>query len=99
MSVPEQSGSGTGDNDDFNRGDGNADIGRELTKFFIGLLQDGDALRRYYDRDTREEFIGTRLTGEAATLVRDGRLNEIEEHILAIPGSYAKPLMIVWPAM
>ena len=88
------------DNDDFNKGNGDADLGRELTRFFIGLLQDGEALRRYYDRDTREEFIGDQgLSEEAARLVRGGSLNEIEEHILAVPGSYAKPLVIVWPAM
>ena len=88
------------DNDDFNKGSGNPDIGRELTRFFIGLLEDGEALRRYYDRDTREEFIGNQgLSEEAARLVLGGSLNDIEEHILAVPGSYAKPLVIVWPAM
>jgi hypothetical protein len=88
------------DNDDFNRGNGNPDIGRELTRFYIGLLQDGEALRRYYDRDTREEFIANQgLSEEAARLVLGGSLNDIEEHILAVPGSYAKPLVIVWPAM
>jgi hypothetical protein len=88
------------DGDDFNRGNGDPDIGRELTAFFIGLLQDGEALRNYYDRDTREEFLSNRgLRTDVTDLLRDGSLSTIEEHILAVPGSYAKPLVIVWPAM
>jgi hypothetical protein len=91
---------GTIDPDDFNRGDGDPDVGRELTAFFLFLLSDGEALRQYYDRSTRDDVIGRQgfQTG-AGDLLRDGSLKEIEEHILAIRGSYAKPLVIVWPAM
>ena len=88
------------DPDDFNRGDGDADVGRELTRFYIGLLADGEALRRYYDRDTRGGLIDEHKGYERrATSCANGSLKEIEEHILAIHGSYAKPLVIVWPAM
>jgi hypothetical protein len=94
MNGPEQSGDGV------NRPPGDAKIGKELTEFFIGLLKDGDALKRYYDRDTRESLIDERAWDtEAGDLIRDGKLKDIERHILAQGGSYAKPLMIVWPAM
>ncbi len=86
--------------DDFNRGNGDPEVGKELTEFFIDLLRDGDALRRYYDRDTRDGLIAEReFATRAGELLQGGSLNEIEEHILAVRGSYAKPLVIVWPAM
>ena len=92
--------SGPTDPDDFNRGDGDPDVGRELTAFFLELLADGEALKRYYDRDTRDGLIDDRQwSTNAGDLLRNGSLKEIEEHILAIRGSYAKPLVIVWPAM
>lgn len=88
------------DGDDFNRGDGDPEIGRELTDFFLYLLSDGAALRDYYDRDTRSDVIARRgFKTRAGDVLREGSLTEIEEHILAIRGSYAKPLMVVWPPM
>ncbi|MBA2383357.1 MAG: hypothetical protein H0V68_01650 [Actinobacteria bacterium] len=91
---------GTIDPDEFDRGSGDPEVGRELTDFFLYLLSDGKALRDYYDRGTRDSLIDQRgFTTRAADLVREGSLKEIEEHILAVRGSYAKPLVIVWPAM
>lgn len=88
------------DGDDFDRGKGDPDIGEELTKFFLYLLSDGEALRRYYDRATRDSVIGRHgFNTRAAELLREGSLKEIEEHILSVGGSYKKPLVIVWPAM
>lgn len=88
------------DNDDFDRGNGDPEIGKELTAFFLYLLSDGAALREYYDRSTRNGLIDRRgfKTG-AGDVLRNGSLAEIEEHILAIRGSYAKPLVVVWPPM
>lgn len=85
---------------DFDRGGGDPAVGKELTSFFLYLLSDGTALRDYYDRATRDSVID-RQTFEtiAGDLLRDGSLKEIEVHILAQGGSYAKPLVIVWPAM
>ena len=88
------------DGDDFDRGDGDPEIGRELAEFFLYLLSDGAALRDYYDRGTRDGLLDRRgFKSRVGELLRDGSLREIEEHILAIEGSYAKPLTIVWPAM
>ena len=93
-------------NEDFYRGDGNPEIGEELRTFFLKLLADPEALRRYYDRgepgqlddDTpRGQLIDEQhVSAETRELLKNGKLKEIEEHILAIPGSYAKPLHIVW---
>jgi len=93
-------------NEDFYRGDGDPEIGEELRAFFLKLLADPDALRRYYDRGEkgllddetpRSQLIDTEnLRDETKELLKNGRLKEIEEHILSIPGSYAKPLHIVW---
>lgn len=75
-------------------------VGEELRQFFLYLLSDGEALTAYYNRDRRDEIIARQgfKTG-AGDLLRDGSLREIEEHILAVPGSFAKPLVIVWPPM
>ena len=93
-------------NEDFYRGDGNPEIGEELRTFFLKLLSDPQALRQYYDRgekdllddDTpRGQLIDSQeMQDETKRLLKNGTLKEIEEHILAIPGSYAKPLHIVW---
>ena len=99
MYDPENGGEG-GSNPDPDRGDGDPEIGKELAEFFLYLLSDGDALRDYYNRPTRNDVIGRRsFKTDAASLLENGSLKEIEEHILAIGGSYAKPLVIVWPAM
>jgi hypothetical protein len=88
------------DRDDFDRGKGDPDIGRELTEFFLYLLSDGEALRQYYDRATRDAVIDRRgFNTGAGDLLREGSLKEIEEHILAVGGSYKKPLVVVWPSM
>jgi hypothetical protein len=88
------------DGDEFDRGKGDPDTGRELTDFFLYLLSDGEALREYYDRATRDEIIGRQgFNTNAGDLLREGSLKEIEEHILSVGGSYRKPLVIVWPAM
>jgi hypothetical protein len=100
MSGLDQDDYSTSDPDDFDRGSGDPEIGRELTQFFLYLLSDGQALRDYYDRSTRNDVIGRQgFSTAAGDLLRDGTLKEIEEHILAIRGSYAKPLVIVWPPM
>ncbi len=93
-------------NEDFYRGEGNPEIGEELRTFFLKLLADPEALRRYYDRgergllddDTPRGMLiaEQEMSDEARELLKNGTLKEIEEHILAIPGSYAKPLHIVW---
>ena len=94
-------------NEDFYRGDGDPEIGEELRTFFLKLLADPAALRQYYDRGEkglvdeetpRGQLIDTQdeLRDETKELLKRGKLKEIEEHILAIPGSYAKPLHIVW---
>lgn len=87
--------------DDVDRGEGVETVGRELIDFFLYLLSDGEALKRYYNRGTRTEIIGGRpgLSPHAKKVLEEGSLREIEEHILAVGGSYAKPLMIVWPPM
>jgi hypothetical protein len=100
MSGLDQDDNGATDPDDFDRGDGDPAVGRELTAFFLYLLSDGEALREYYDRSTRDDVIDRQgFQTNAGDLLREGSLKQIEEHILAIPGSYAKPLTIVWPAM
>jgi len=81
---------------------GDPKIGEELRQFFLYLLANGDALQRYYDRETREEVISKQgFATSAGDLLRDGTLREIEEHILAVTNSprQAAPLMIVWPPM
>jgi hypothetical protein len=96
------------DPDDFNRGDGDPEIGKELTEFFLHLLKDGKALKQYYDRGTDDDGVTRREllirdyrfnTRAGEILLEKDSLKAIEEHILAVPGSYAKPLVIVWPAM
>jgi len=100
MDGSETGDGGMHDPDDFDRGNGDPEIGKELTMFFLDLLSNGKDLRDYYDRGKRDDFItGRGLSTRASTLVREGSLSEIEEHILAVRGSYAKPLVIVWPAM
>jgi hypothetical protein len=85
---------------DPDKGNGDPEIGKELADFFLYLLSDGEALRDYYNRPTRSDVIGRQgLRPDAASLLENGSLKEIEEHILAVGGSYAKPLVIVWPAM
>jgi hypothetical protein len=93
-------------NEDFYRGNGDAATGRELRTFFLMLLADPGALRKYYDRgeeggeeemSPRSKLIDAqRWETDAGRLLKEGTLKEIEEHILAIEGSYAKPLSIVW---
>ena len=92
------------DNVDFNRGEGDPAIGQELKEFFLYLLSDKHALRDYYDRGEEgvEESPRDRLIRErqfktdAGELLKTGTLKKIEEHILAVEGSYSKPLTIVW---
>lgn len=104
MVDPDMDDGGEPSNDDFNRGDGDPAVGKELTEFFLFLLSDGKALRQYYDRGSddaeespRDRLIGTRrFQTQAGELLKTGTLKEIEEHILAVQGSYAKPLTIVW---
>ena len=81
---------------------GDPEIGEELRQFFLYLLANGDAMQRYHDPEGREEEIGRRgFKTDAANLLRDGSLREIEQHILAVTNSplKARPLMIVWPPM
>jgi len=92
--------------EDFYRGEGNREIGEELTRFFLMLLADPAALRQYYDRGEpgldEEETPRSRLINgqdfrdDTKELLKNGTLKTIEEHVLAIDGSYAKPLWIVW---
>ena len=79
---------------------GDPNVGEELRQFFLYLLSDGEALTAYYDRDRRDGVIARRgfKTG-AGDLLREGSLRDIEEHILAVTGSQARPLLIVWPPM
>jgi hypothetical protein len=91
-------------NADFNRGEGDPAVGKELKEFFLFLLGDKHALRKYYDRgeegveeSPRDTLIRERqFKTDAGRLLREGTLKEIEEHILAVEGSYSKPLTIVW---
>lgn len=79
---------------------GDPNVGEELRQFFLYLLSDGEALTAYYDRERRNDVIARRgFKTEAGDLLRDGSLREIEEHILAVTGSHASPLLIVWPPM
>ena len=92
------------DNADFNRGNGDPAVGKELKEFFLYLLADKHALRQYYDRgeegveeSPRDSLIRERqFKTNAGELLKTGTLKEIEEHILAVEGSYSKPLTIVW---
>jgi hypothetical protein len=109
-----QNGNGGTGKPEPDRGSGDPDIGAALTEFFLALLKNGDDLREYYDRSGRDNVINrlvprtlaadnTTLDDAKRTtavdLIREGSLRDIEEHILAQGGSYAKPLTIVWPAM
>lgn len=82
---------------------GDPAIGEELRQFFLWLLSDGKALTEYYDPDGREGIIDGREFAsepdEVRRLLKDGTLREIEEHILAVRGSVARPLVVVWPPM
>ena len=93
-------------NDEFYRGEGDEAIGKELRTFFLKLLAEPETLRQYYDRGEpglaeeetpRSRLInGQNMRDETKELLKSGSLKMIEEHILAIEGSYAKPLSIVW---
>lgn len=83
---------------------GNPEIGEELRQFFLWLLSSGETLTQYYDPSQREAIIDGRDFAnedpdEVRRLLKDGTLREIEEHILAVQGSQARPLVIVWPPM
>ncbi len=83
-----------------NIGTPNEDTGRELQKFFIELLASGEDLKNYTTPSTRHGVIGQKdLSQYAQDLLRDGSLREIEENIAKIPGSQARPWLIVWPPM
>lgn len=80
-----------------------AQIGEELRRFFVDLIGDGEALKRYYDPEQRSELIrGRSFTyDETAELLLNGTLAEIEQKILAVTSNPtgAMPLLVVWPPM
>lgn len=82
-----------------------AEIGQQLRRFFIELLEDQNLQR--YRSDERGDYIGERvkthdndgyLSPEAEELLRCDCLREIEEHIGAVTGSgSAVPVWVVCP--
>jgi hypothetical protein len=76
----------------------NEETGRELQRFFIGLLENGQDLRDYTSPGLRQDVVGRKELSEYARwLLEEGSLREIEENIVQIPGSHARPWLIVWP--
>jgi hypothetical protein len=85
---------------DENIGEPNEDTGRELQKFFIELLASGDDMKDYTTPSSRQGVIARKeLSPYAQNLLKKGSLREIEENIAMIPGSQARPWLIVWPPM
>ena len=84
--------------------DPNPEIGQELRRFFIELLEDTN-LQEY--RSRRVDYIGSRrrdnygyLSEEAASLLESPALEAIEAHISAVEGSgRATPVWVVCPPM
>lgn len=82
-------------------------IGEELRQFFLGLLADGEAMLRYQTATERTRLIEERISGEseavveAQRLLREGSLQEIEDHIRAVTNSPTGAIMmwVVWPPM
>jgi hypothetical protein len=85
---------------DNNIGTPNEETGRELQRFFIELLASGEDMKSYTTPASRQGVIGRKdLSQYAQDLLREGSLREIEENIAKIPGSQARPWLIVWPPM
>jgi len=77
-------------------------VGQELRQFFTDLL-DGTNLRRYH-KDPNSYVAAqreARVIGEdAARLILEGRLQDIEDNIELVTGSgHAVPVCIVFPPM
>ena len=85
---------------DGNIGEPNEATGRELQKFFLGLLASGEDMRDYTTPSTRQGVLSRKeLSQYAQDLLTHGSLREIEENIAKIPGSQARPWLVVWPPM
>ncbi len=85
---------------DGNIGEPNEETGRELQKFFIELLASGEDLKNYTTPSSRQGVISRKeLSQYAQELLANGSLREIEENIAMIPGSQARPWLVVWPPM
>jgi hypothetical protein len=75
--------------------DGDEKIGAELRDFFLELLQSKNLVAYHAGRD---EYINSRLEGEAARLLKSKDFADVERHILAVHASHrAKPIWVVFP--
>lgn len=84
-----------------NRPPPSSEIGEELRRFFLELLE-GDNLRRYQG-EGRDAYVNARrsdLSDDAWRLINSGDLREIEQHIAEITGSGRAVLVcVVCPPM
>ncbi len=85
-----------------NRPPPSREIGEELQRFFLELLE-GDNLKRYQGGDeSRDEYLSQRRSGlgdDAWRLISSGDLREIEGHIGQIQSQRAVIVYVVCPPM
>lgn len=100
MSNGDDDGPITNQNGDVVRPPPNREIGEELQRFFLELLE-GDNLKRFQGSgESREEYLSQRRSGlsdDAWRLITSGDLREIEGHIAEITGSRAVIVYVVCP--